>query len=137
MKMRQGKLVLNRSGLRQDGQKFRLWTAEVRVPGFAQESFRVFVDLFRRLEILLVCPIIFVLAFIRRVLSADLRTSEVDTTAMIGLEMLAGGVDQQIPLVIFDEDSGCFMEQVPSDEIVILSRRGVVDRQRKVATAFG
>ncbi len=102
-----------------------------------ENDFTEFHNLLRRLEILFVRPRILVLTDRRTVLPADIRPSSVDATSIVVLKMLAGGVNHQIPGLLFHKYRCRFMKQIPSDEIKIRVRQGCLNRQRKVMTALG
>ncbi len=90
-----------------------------------------------RFEVKLVGPILFVLAVGGGVLAANFRAGFVDAAHVVRLEVLANGVDEQVPVVIFLKNRGPFVEQVPTEELKILELFGRFDRQSEVAAALG
>ena len=56
---------------------------------------------------------------------------------MVVLQMLAGRVHQQVPLVVIDKHAGSIVQQIPADIVIVLATDRFVDRQGKVATALG
>jgi hypothetical protein len=51
----------------------------------------------------------------------------VNATPVIGLQMFAVGMHQQIPSTIFNENSRAVMKQIPPYKIEVLLRRGSID----------
>lgn len=100
-------------------------------------GFGIFPDLLWSLEVLLVAPIVVVLTRFGRIVATDLRPRLVDTTAVIVLQMLAGGMYQQVPNVFVQKNGSTIVQQIPPDELEIGKLGGCFDRQREVAAALG
>lgn len=105
--------------------------------GLAISSLDVLGDLLGRLEVLVVCRVLVVFAIVRRVLAADLGTRHINTAAIIGLEMFADGVYQEIPTVVFDEHASLTMQQEPTYVVEVLTAIGGVDGEREIPAALG
>ena len=93
-------------------------------------------DLFGRFKIHFVNGVLVELAIVRRVVATNLGTGVVDSAPMVGLEVFARGMDEQIPHVVFDENASPIVEKVPTHEVEILFARGFLDRECKVAATF-
>lgn len=96
----------------------------------------IFVDLLRRLKVLLVAPVVIELTLVGRVVATNLRPGFVNPTSMIVLKMFAGGVYEQIPAVFLHENCRAIVQQVPADVVKILAIGRFVDRQCKVVTTL-
>ena len=81
--------------------------------------------------------VVFVFAIGGRVFAADLGAGFVDAAHVVVLQVFADGMHQQIPIVVFLEDAGPFVEQVPADVLEILKILGRLDRHGKIAAALG
>lgn len=112
-------------------------TSDRPAPGRTEPRFGVLGDLFGSLEVRIVYRVVVVLAFVGRVITTDLRASQIDPTQVIRLQMLADRMDEQIPITIIDEDGGLVVQQIPSDVIEVLLRRRDIDRQGKITTTLG
>jgi hypothetical protein len=96
----------------------------------------VVLDLLRRLEVTLVRPIVFVLAVIGLVLAANLRPDIVDRAAVVRQQVLALGMDHQVPVAVFHKHGRSIVQQVPADEVEIPASLGRFDGQREIPAAF-
>ena len=96
----------------------------------------VFVDLLWRLEIFLVAPIVLELTLVRRVVPADLRSCLVDSTSVIITQVLARRVDQKVPIFPLDKYRCTIVQQVPSHEIEVPARDGLVNRKSEVVATL-
>jgi len=110
--------------------------ANVFPPG-RKASLEVFFELLGRLEEQVVRPVLFVLAIDGRMIAANLRPRFIDAAAVIGQELAAFVMNLDVPLLLFDEDAGAFVQQKPAQNIKILAPRRRIELQRKIAAAFG
>ena len=86
--------------------RLAVWLGELR----SEKCVRILIDLLRCLKILFVAPIILKLTFRGGVISTDLRPSLINTAPMIGLQMLTGRVNQQIPILSLDKNRGSIVQ---------------------------
>ena len=70
----------------------------------------------------------------RGVLAANPGACIINRTAIVGLEVLAGILDVQIPVVVTDVHLRTFVNQVPADIVKIGFGFGGLNRQTKVTT---
>ena len=103
----------------------------------AEDGFGIFFDLFGRFPVMVVYPLVFVFAILRRIVAADLRPRGVDTAKVVVAKMFAAVVDQQVPAVLFDEYGRLLVQQIPANVLELLPRLGRVDRQSEIAAALG
>src|SRR5208282_151977 len=61
---------------------------------------------------------------------------EVDPASIVGAQVLAPGLDQQIPLLLDDINQGLAMGQMPANRIEFVPGVRRVDRQREIAAAL-
>jgi len=66
------------------------------------------------------------------VLAADPRPGLINSTAIVGLQVLAGVLDVQIPITITDIDLGSFVQQIPADIVEIGGGFGRIYGQTKI-----
>lgn len=102
-----------------------------------ENRFAVLLNLFRRFKVMIVSPQVIILTIVRRVFAADLRPSFIDAATIVGLQVFASRVYQQVPGFILSKNSGLLVQQIPADvvEILDLSRR--INRQSKIAATLG
>ena len=77
----------------------------------AEEGFGVLLNLLRCLEVVIVDPQVLVLALVGRVVAAYLRPSFVTLAEVVGPQVLAHGMNQQIPGVFLGEHRGPFVQR--------------------------
>ncbi len=119
-----------------DWQQF--WLGASDIPTFfLNHRFGVFPDLFGRFQIKIVGPILFIFAVVGRVVTTNLRSRFVDAAAIVRLQVLADGVDQQIPIVLLFENAGPVVQQKPSQVFQLLEGIGRFDGHGKIAAALG
>ena len=122
---------------REDLQRFRF----VSLDGCAWlerlESRSIFCQLISNFKVPFIGPVLIVLAFVRGVVSADLRTRFVDATTVVCLQVLAFGVDQQIPSLTLCKDRCRLVDQVPANKVKISLGCRCVNGQRKVTATLG
>ncbi len=68
------------------------------------------------------------------VLAANPGTRIINRTAIVGLEVLAGILDVQIPVVVTDVDLRTLVNQVPADIVKIGFGFGGLNRQPEITT---
>ncbi len=112
---------------------FDRWTGKLGT----KQGVSVLVDLLGRFKVFFVAPIVLEFALVGRVVTTNLRSGLVDPTSIVVLQVLAGGVDQQVPVVIFDEHGRPIVQQVPTHEVEVPAIDRFVDRQRKIVATFG
>ncbi len=117
-------------------QQRRRFAADVAL-GRAQHGLGIFGDLLGGLEVLVVHPIVLVLAVVRRVFAAHLWPSGVNPAAVVLLQVLALGVDQQVPGAVLRERRRGIVQQKPADVFKVLQLIRFVDRQRKISATLG
>ncbi len=69
-----------------------------------------------------------------RILATNSRTSLVNPTVMIRVEVLADILDVQIPVVVTDVHLRTLVYQIPANIVKIALGLGRVNRQRKITT---
>jgi len=121
--------------LHEQWQEFWFWASN-RGSLAVVAGFGVLSDLFGCLEIHFVNGILVEFAVVGQVIAADLRTRVVDAASMIGLQVFASGMDEEVPDVVLDKHGGAIVEQVPSHEVEILFATGLFDGEGKVTAAF-
>ena len=94
-------------------------------------------DLLGGFKILIVHPIVLILTVVGGVFATDLGPRGVNAAAIIGLQVFASGMYEQVPGAILDEHGGVIVQQEPADVFEIGSFGRLVDRQRKVTAALG
>ncbi len=72
----------------------QFWSRAAKVAHVVKPSVGVFFDLLSRFKITVESITVFVLALVRRVISADFRPSLINSAAIVCLKVLALGVDQ-------------------------------------------
>ena len=92
-------------------------------------SLGILLDLFGGFKVPIKRVSVFVLTIFRCVVLADLRSRLVDATTIVVAEMFADRVDQQEPVVIFGENGGVLVHQVPTKVIESLGGFRTVNRQ--------
>ena len=102
----------------------------------AKQSIGILVDLLGSFKVLLVAPIVLEFTLGGRVITTDLWSSFVDPAPIILSQMLAGGVNQQVPVIVFDEDGRPIMQQIPTHKVEVLAVHRLVNRQDKIVAAF-
>lgn len=85
---------------------------------------------------MVVRPVFFVLATVCRILSANVRSCFVDSASIVSLQMLAIGVNHQIPIALIDEDRSSVMNHVPSDVFEIFPSFWRINSEREIAAAL-
>jgi hypothetical protein len=93
-------------------------------------------DLFGRFKVHLIDGIFVELAVVRRVVATDLGAGVINPASMVRLEMLAGRMDEEVPHVVFYENTSPIVKKVPTHEVEILFARRFFDGECKVAAAF-
>ena len=72
-----------------------------------------------------------------RIVPADLRASLIDAATVVTFKVLALGMHQQIPVIVFGEDRRAVVKQIPADEVKIFPPCGSIDRQGEIFAALG
>ena len=101
-----------------------------------EQSVRILVNLLGCLKIFFVTPIVFEFTFCGGVVAANLRSRFVDTASMIGLKMLAGGVDQKVPVFTLNKNRCPVVQQIPADEVKISPIDRFIDCESEVMAAL-
>lgn len=104
---------------------------------WAKQRVGVLVNLFGAFKVFFVAPVIFELAFIRRVITTNLRSRFVDAATVIVAQMFAGRVNEQVPRFVVDENAGTVMQQIPTHEIEVATIDRFIDGECKIVTALG
>jgi len=102
-----------------------------------ENRFAILLNLFRRFEVMIVSPQVIILAVLGRVFAADLRPSFIDAATVVGLQVFAPRVHQQVPGIILGKNSSPLVKQIPANvvEIFNLSRR--IDGQCEITATLG
>ena len=101
-----------------------------------KHCFHVFFNLFGRLEILIVNPIVIEFAILGGVLATDWWAGVIDAAAIVRLQMFTGGVNADVPVSVFGKDAGVLVQQKPADVFEFRPRVRNVDGKCKIATAL-
>ncbi len=112
---------------------FACWTGKLGT----EEGVRVLIDLLGSLKVFFVAPIVLEFAFDGRVIATNLRARLVNATSIVILQVLAGRVDEQVPVVVFNENGRPVVQQVPTHEVEIPAIDRYLNRQRKIMATFG
>ena len=96
----------------------------------------VFVDLFRGLKVLLVAPVVLKLAFVGRVVPANLGASFIDSAAEVVLQVLARGMHKQIPVIVVDEDRCPVMQQIPTHKVEVSPIQRLIDGEGEIVATL-
>ena len=112
---------------------FARWTGKLRT----EEGVSVLINLFGSLKVFFVAPIVFEFALDGRVIATDLRSCLVNATSIVILQVFAGGVDEQVPVVVFNKNGRPVVQQVPTHEVEIPAIDRYLNRQRKIMATFG
>jgi len=92
-------------------------------------SLGILLDLFRGFKVPVKRVSVFVLTIFRCVVPADLRSRLVNATTIVVPEMFTDGVDQQEPVIVFGENRGVLVHQVPTKVIESPGGFRTVNRQ--------
>ncbi len=103
---------------------------------FIESSIGILGNLLAGFKVPIVSVVVFVLAILGRIVSADLGPRLVDATTIVVLQVFAFCVNQNEPRVAFGEHAGKIMQQIPSQIVKICRSSGLVDRQGKISAAF-
>ena len=101
-----------------------------------KQSVRILINLLGCFEVFFVTPIVFEFTFSGGVIATNLRPRFVDTASMVCLKVLAGGVDQKVPVFTLDKNRGPVMQQVPTNEVKISTIDRFVDGEGKIVAAL-
>ena len=101
-----------------------------------ERGITVFSHLFGCFKVALVGKVVIKFAVVRRIVAANLWSSFVDAAPVVILKMLASGVDQQVPDIVFDENGGAVMQQIPSQIFKIRKICRFLDGKCKITAAF-
>ena len=103
----------------------------------SKASFKVFLNLVWQFKVTVVDVTVLVFTVVRRVLATDLGSSVVDPTTIVCLQMTTGGVNQQIPDAVIEEDAGVLMQEIPANEIEVFWLGRCLDRQSEILATLG
>jgi len=78
-----------------------------------------------------------IVAFAGLIVSADEWPSLVHHAKIIGREVLATGLELDVPVAFLHEDLYALMHQVPSDVVVVTTGSRLVNGKREIPTAHG
>ena len=103
---------------------------------FVKASIGVLRNLLARFKVPVVGVIVFVLTVFGCIVTTDFRSRFIDATPIVVLQVFTFGVNKNEPVVIFGENTGEIMQQVPAQIIKIGSGLGSINRQRKISATF-
>ena len=80
---------------------------------------------------------IFVLALVAAVFAANVWSRFVSQTEIRPfVQIITGGIDEQVPRIVIDEDCRSFVKQEPAHIVVFFSAFGCVNRQSEVSATL-
>ena len=106
----------------------RVAATSSRVFARAEERDGVLFDLLGRLEILVEERDAVVFARLVRIVAADRRAYRVVFAAEVRVERAAWGVNEKIPVPVFDEDRGMLVIEIPANVVKFGEGRRLIDR---------
>ena len=77
------------------------------------------------------------IAVVGGIASADARTIQINSTAIVGPKVLATVGQPDVPLPFLDENRHVLVTQIPADVVVFAARRRIVDGQGKIPATQG
>lgn len=123
-----------RKRLSEDGKQLGFRRADG-IPVAMKTSFGVLGDLLGGFEVHFVDGVFVEFAVIRRVVAANLRAGVIDSASVVGLQVFARGMHEQVPNFVLDENGGAIVEEVPSHEVEVLMCGRFFDGECEVAAA--
>lgn len=107
-----------------------------RVFARTEERDGVLFDLLGRLEILVEERGAVVFARLVRIVAADRRAYRVVFAAEVRVERAARGVNEEVPVPVFDEDRDALVIEIPANVVKFGEGRRLIDRKREILTAL-